>query len=122
MTLKAHPNSIKALLKYSKSREKGYTNAGSFKKGHLPLLVQDGEKNSNWKGDNVGYSGLHRWLRKKLGNPKECQNCKREGKKNNGRWNLEWANKSHKYKRDLADWIGLCRFCHIAYDKGRLKV
>jgi len=71
--------------------------------------VLEGEGNA-WKGDNVGYSGLHEWVRKHLGKPTECVYCgKDEGK-------LNWANVSHEYKRELEDFMSLCISCHRKYD------
>lgn len=76
------------------------------------------EKSHNWKGVNVGYGGLHSWVKRHLGKPDICDNCKKNklyGKK------IHWANKSVKYKRDLSDWIRLCVSCHWKYDKVYLK-
>jgi len=41
-----------------------------WKKGDM---VDD--KNTQWKGNNVGYCGLHTWIARKLGKPTECTNC-----------------------------------------------
>lgn len=69
-----------------------------------------GEKAHSWKGNNIGYTQLHNWVRKSLGNPQKCEHCgKIEGK-------FHWANKSRKYLRDLNDWIRLCISCHSKYD------
>lgn len=91
---------------------KGYVNVGTFKKGHEPLLDQNGEKNSQWKGDSVGYPGLHAWVRKTLGTPQKCEDC---GTTRASRF--EWANKSHEYKREINDWMRLCPSCHHKYDR-----
>lgn len=72
-----------------------------------------GERNGNWKGAEVGYQALHRWVRRwgtKLG---ICFHC-REAKKQ-----TEWANISGEYRRDLSDYIELCRSCHKLYDLRR---
>lgn len=68
-----------------------------------------GELNPNWKDNKVSYGGLHMWVRKYLGKIKECVYCGSEGK-------IEWASISHKAKRDLNDYIPLCRICHGKYD------
>lgn len=70
------------------------------------------EKNKGWKGEKVGKSALHQWIERKLGKPKICENCG-----DNSDRKYAWANKSHEYKRDLADWIRLCYPCHMKYDK-----
>jgi hypothetical protein len=71
------------------------------------------EKSFSWKGDNVGYGGLHDWVKKKLGKSKICEMCgnSRESKQ------MHWANKSGEYKREICDWIRLCIICHKKYDK-----
>ena len=67
-----------------------------------------------YKGENVGYWGLHRWLDRTLGRPKKCTHCKTtEASK------YHWANISGEYKRDVNDFIRLCPLCHKAFDKGK---
>ena len=111
--------------------KKGYKNSGSFKKGHKPYKYwlgkeislelskavtesnkrRNGEKASSWKGDEVGYTGLHKWISKLYGSPKICDFCETETAKS-----YNWANKSGEYKRERNDWYRLCRKCHHAYD------
>ncbi len=77
-------------------------------------MAHKGENNLMWRGDGVGYSGLHKWVKQYLGAPIRCAFCKRS------KWSpraVQWANKSHKYKRNLKDWISLCVQCHKKYDK-----
>lgn len=69
-----------------------------------------GKNNSKWKGNDVGYFGLHTWIARRLGKAKRCIKCKTIK-------NIEWANKSHKYRREINDWIELCRKHHCEYDK-----
>lgn len=76
-----------------------------------------GEKNVNWKGDKVGYDALHNWVYRKLGLPKKCEHCGKRNQKEKGQWILDWANKSHKYKRLSTDWLALCIICHRKYDR-----
>ncbi len=73
-----------------------------------------GDRNGNWGGDKVGYSGLHSWVNKRLNKPNECSNCNKETTK------LDLANISQQYKRDLNDWEYLCRSCHMNKD-GRIS-
>lgn len=80
-------------------------------------LSHRGERAYNWKGDKVGYSGLHKWVSLRLGKAKVCEVCSNAKSKV-----VDWANKSHQYKRDLRDWLELCRSCHIRYDKGSLEI
>jgi len=72
------------------------------------------EKSASWKGDKVGYHGLHKWVPKHLGKPGTCEHCGRNNLK--GR-QIHWANKSRKYKRNINDWLRLCSSCHTKYDK-----
>ncbi len=72
-----------------------------------------GSNNHNWKADDVGYNGLHVWVRRNIVKPIACQNCGSNKK-------LDAANISQQYKRDVSDWEWLCRKCHMTKD-GRLK-
>lgn len=74
-------------------------------------------KNSRWKGESVGYNGLHKWIERKLGKPKYCAYCQITTAKK-----FEWANISRTYKRDLSDWIRLCTSCHRLYDYGKIEL
>jgi hypothetical protein len=93
------PETIEKMSESAKERAK-----------RLPL---DNERNPGWKGEKVSYDGLHRWVQRKLGRPKRCEFC---GFLSDNPHMFDWANKSHKYKRDLTDWLRLCRKCHNAYD------
>lgn len=71
-----------------------------------------GVDNPTWKGDDVGYMGLHMWIKSICGTPRKCEFCGTEKAKR-----YDWANKDHKYRRNLDDWIRLCYKCHYEYDK-----
>jgi hypothetical protein len=72
-----------------------------------------GDKNPQWKGDNVGYFALHIWVRLRKEKPDVCDCCEIKPPH-------DLANKSGEYKRDLDDWMWLCRRCHMQLD-GRLN-
>lgn len=76
--------------------------------------INKGDKNGMWKGDNVGYAGLHAWVKKWGKLPNGCEECGRTDVP------LDLANISQEYKRDLNDWEWLCRRCHMQKD-GRMK-
>ena len=104
-----------------------------FKKGEKPWNKNKphmgDEKHPQWKGDKVQYGALHSWIHRKLGKAKRCQRngCKyprtNAAKKVLRRPKIfQWANISHKYKRELSDWIQLCPSCHARYDKGLIEL
>ena len=70
-----------------------------------------GENHIQWKGEDACYVVKHRWVSQQLGSPKYCEHCKRTDKKK-----YEWANKDHKYRRKLEDYVRLCTSCHRKYD------
>lgn len=82
-------------------------------------VAQLGEKHHKWKGDEVGYDALHRWVSRMKGKAVKCKRC---GKKKTTPKSVQWANKDHKYKRNLKDWISLCAKCHYYYDEKFLKI
>lgn len=112
-------------LKCYRINEKGkhWSKATEIKKGQRISIKTEfssqttlRENNINWKGDNVGYIALHAWVYRQLGEARnwDCVYCGSED-------NAEWANVSREYKRELDDWIPLCRKCHFRYDKQHLR-
>lgn len=120
--IRAYPSKIgrtkycSQLCKYKyRIRSKGLSyilhkeNPTSFKKGNIP--ANKGVA-SPLRKENPGYDALHSWVERWAGKAKEgmCRKC-------GGHKNMQWANKSHQYKRDLTDWIRLCKSCHFKYDR-----
>jgi hypothetical protein len=95
---------------------------GLFTKGHKRLntgrtLFKKGmteDRCVNWKGDDVKYRALHHWVVRHLGSANKCEQC---GKSKTTQKSIHWSNKSHKYLRNLTDWISLCVSCHKKYDR-----
>ena len=85
-----------------------------------PITHRTGKQNPAWKGDKVGYWGIHDWVTRKLGQPRYCAYCQSNDKK--GPLQYQWANISHSYRRDLSDWIRLCASCHKLFDLGKIKL
>lgn len=81
----------------------------NFKKYRQDYSSATGENHPGWKGNNVGYFVLHKWVRKNKGKAKRCIFCGSTS-------NVQWANKSHTYSRNLDDWLELCKKCHVKYD------
>ncbi len=73
-----------------------------------------GDKNIMWRGNDAGYSAIHKWLYRQLGKANYCSNCNTTDAKK-----YEWANISKEYRRNVADWISLCTSCHQRYDESR---
>lgn len=117
-------NTIEHNQKISKNNGKGNLGKKFSKQTRLKMSIakkkflSDQTKHNSWKGDDVGYGALHTWVRNQLGRPEVCEHCDTSGL--NGR-KIDWANKSHKYKRDVTDWLRLCKSCHKKYDLGFLK-
>jgi len=73
-----------------------------------------GEGSTAWKGDNIGYHGIHRWMNKTFGKAKKCENldCLYRPPKS-----FEWALlEGMKYERKRENFIQLCIGCHRKYD------
>lgn len=104
----------KACLYANRPRPSGLTyeikaeNAAWFKPGRD---APTGPDSPGWRGDDVGYQALHRWVKANRAKPEACEHCARTDRP------LDWANRSHEYRRDLDDWIALCRQCHRDYDR-----
>lgn len=73
-----------------------------------------GNESPNWKGNNVGYAGVHAYIKKYMKHKGVCECCGKETEY------LDLANISQDYKRDFSDWEYLCRKCHMIKD-GRIK-
>jgi hypothetical protein len=87
-----------------------------FKKGHIPStnrIMPSGNDHPLWKGDGVGYRGLHYWLRRIKGQPLKCLHCGYVHQKTR---DMDWANIDHQYLRNSNDYIPLCKSCHKIYD------
>jgi len=68
-------------------------------------------KNNNKKK----YYSIHRWVRKNKGKPKGCVLIRRNlGECSNY---FDWANLDGKYRRNLNDYIPMCRRHHFIHDR-----
>ena len=103
-------------------------NTGSTKKGEHRSLETEfqkgdnlGEKNSKWKGKDIGYFGLHTWFQRKYGKANCCENrennilnfkCSERSTK------YDWALiRGKRYERKRESFIMLCHSCHLKYDE-----
>ncbi len=78
-------------------------------------LAKIGEKNPMWKGEKAGYLAIHEFVHRRIKKPKWCQRCRK-------RPAIDLANISQNYKRELSDWIYLCRRCHMSEDGRSIKL
>jgi len=78
-----------------------------------------GADSYRWKGDAVGYRGLHNWVASRLGKPDKCEHCGRSGLE---KCHIHWANISGEYKRELSDFMRLCAKCHKQLDVGIISL
>ena len=60
-----------------------------------------GQDHHFWKGDKIGYSGIHKWIKRVYGSPQRCDAC---GSSDDPKTIYDWANISGKYIRDKSDW------------------
>jgi hypothetical protein len=78
--------------------------------------ISNDENHYQWKGEDVKYSGLHRWISRKLGKANKC-----EFADETCRGPFEWSNISHTYKRNVNDFQPLCSSHHKRYDKAYVQ-
>ena len=78
----------------------------------IPKEGNKGEKNGQWKGEEVSYGALHDYVKYHSPKPDNCEECGKHKR-------LDLANISGEYKRDFSDWEWICRKCHMGKD-GRL--
>ncbi len=76
------------------------------------------ENHPSWKGDAVKYQALHQWVSKHRGKATTC--VYRDCRGNSSHY--EWANISGEYRRDLNDFVQLCKSCHARYDRGLIEL
>lgn len=78
-----------------------------------PNLKNRGSHNGNWVGEKITYNGLHTWVRRHKTLLEICELCRKKKA-------YDFANISGAYKRDVNDFVCVCRSCHMVGD-GRIK-
>lgn len=73
---------------------------------------RDETSHPRWKGDSVGYYGVHDWLTKHFGQPIGCEECGLDDPERK----YHWANLSGLYLRLRSDYKRMCVPCHRKYD------
>jgi len=74
-----------------------------------------GNKNPIWKGDKVGYPGIHAFIRRHKPKPAACEICYKIT-----RLDLANCHPSGEYTRNINDYRYICRKCHMTTD-GRIN-
>lgn len=83
--------------------------------------AQRNERGNNWKGDDVGYVGLHDWMSKNKPRTGICEHCGDVPTVRGRTVGTEFANVSGEYRRDITDFIELCIPCHRKFDSPRRR-
>lgn len=83
------------------------------------------EETGNWRGDQIGNSGVHERLRRYRGRPHQhrCVECGAEAQDWAFRWDRaeSFIESDHgPYSTNLADYDPMCRRCHIRFDSARI--
>jgi hypothetical protein len=99
-------------MKGKKGFQKGHEHFKGAEKGWFNSDRVAGEKNVNWRGDEVSYTHIHTWINRHK-EKKECEDC-------GAIFNLQMANISREYKRDVNDWRVLCAKCHAKFDDRKI--
>ena len=82
-----------------------------WRKGHSERGKPKGASAWNWKGDDVAYKGVHKWVARYKVRTGICEHCERPSKR------TEFANISGEYRRDVNDYVELCVVCHKRFDR-----
>lgn len=79
-----------------------------------PGRVRSGEDNHNWRGEDVGYHGMHIRVRKQRGKADRCERCGAI----DPALNYDWASLVDN-PRNVDDFEPMCRSCHRKFDAER---
>jgi hypothetical protein len=99
-----------------------YNHKSGYKISKEKYISRSGENHHGWKGKEVGYVGLHRWIGKNFGKANHCDKCGADKIPKGKKYWFEWANKNGKFSRNKKDWIQLCIRCHRQYDEWYKKI
>ena len=84
----------------------------------LVKAARRGPDNHQWKGDDVSNKGLHAWVKRHKERTGVCEHCGKKPKPiyQGTTFGTEFANVSGQYRRDVNDYIELCKPCHDKFD------
>jgi hypothetical protein len=105
-----HSEETKLKISQAQLREKNHRYGQHCSEEHKEKVrLANTGNNYRWKGDDIGYKGLHKWIREHFLPPNSCQSCGMNR-------NLDLANTTGVYNRDFKNWKYLCRSCHWRLD------
>ena len=111
-------HTLEAKEKMSRNRKGKYIGRNHHFYGKRPPFTKEGVEHYLWKGDGVGYKGLHQWLRRNLTKPALCTICNVVQPTQVA--NIRPDKNPETYTRDLTNWRWVCYKCHVISD-GRLQ-
>lgn len=84
------------------------------------MPLPSGKDHHRWAGNKVGYVGIHTWIKNRKTLTGRCEWCGAEpkpiiynvGSKKHTARGTDLHNISGEYKRDVKDYVELCRLCH----------
>lgn len=94
------------IRKFIKGHQYKKENNPMWKKKHVAIT---NEKHPQWRGDKVGYNGLHAWIRRHMSKPTLCPMCLKSPAR-------DLANITGMYTREFKNWAYFCHKCHFAFD------
>lgn len=83
-------------------------------KTRQPPQPRYGPEHPQWRGDDAGYSALHKWLWRNYPKTGVCVMC---GQTRRTQWSF--LHNSERYTRNIADYRELCVPCHTRFDLNR---
>lgn len=86
----------------------------NFAQARQKINEARGEEHHNWKGENIKYRAIHRWLVITFGKADRCENTDCPKKSSNYQYALI---KGKKYERKRENYKKFCVSCHKIYDK-----
>lgn len=119
---KGHPNfhpipkgtHLSKKTEFKKGHRHSPETISKIKEARARQVIGSGDKNPNWKGNKIRYSGIHAWLIRTQGKATKCENifCSKKSK------NFDWAKiRGKQYRRIARYYAQLCRSCHVRYDQ-----
>ena len=69
-----------------------------------------GPEHPLWRGEQVSYTNLHRWIERHKPKTGTCSDCGEQRR-------TQWSNVDHRYRRERDAYVERCASCHKLYDR-----